>query len=46
MPFTNKELRSMIEEYQETTGARKQYLEMMWEIAKEEYLDGVHQETE
>ena len=36
----------LIEEYQETTKARQEYLSMMWNIAKEEYLDGVRKDTE
>lgn len=44
--FTRKELSAMIEEYQKTTKARQEYLSMMWEIAKEEYLDGVRKDTE
>lgn len=39
--FTRDEKCAMIEEYPVTTKARQEYLEMMWEIAKEEYLDGV-----
>ena len=43
--FTRRELSAMIEEYQKTTKARKEYLSMMWEIAKEEYLDGIRQDS-
>lgn len=43
--FTRKELSAMIEEYQKTTKARQEYLTMMWEIAKEEYLDGIRQDS-
>ena len=43
--FTRRELSAMIEEYQETTKARQEYLSMMWEIAKEEYLNGIRQDT-
>lgn len=43
--FTRRELSGMIEEYQKTTKARQEYLTMMWEIAKEEYLDGIRKDT-
>lgn len=44
--FTSRELRDMVEEYQKTTKARQDYLSTMWEIAKEEYLDGIRKDTE
>ncbi len=38
MRFTVDDLRAIMEEYPTAKGYRRSYLELMWEIAKEEFL--------